>query len=595
MKLARVHRRRTGQRKGMPGPDRRQLAFLLLAMGLTTAFGMDGLVWNRVPVWASAPARIGMAVLISVIVTWHFAAWPRRHHSQIPSDESRTPAHDRDFRPLDIQAQSQIIHRVAMSDRLRIDWNKNMFALEETLRPESSRLKTVERVAIAGRITHHSLMILAESTALIRFPSYSILILSRPRKDALLHDVTIRGRDGDILPGLSFIDNAALIYQLFVRALPELTSSAMNRRQWRTRMLILRLILNNANEDSREKNRMTLESYLVAELRRITVPSRSRVRNIERLTRFAADRRLLCAMLPPRSDDESEIAQAELSYTEAVQLRVSPGLAYDWWRERKSRMRSRLKFPPRVIDINADRSRSSQTYQLHVTAPRGLYISDARAWATLVTNSIRQPLWLNSLHRHTLYRAFIEWKQPTDAPTTSLSTRNFIQSHYKQPYFRVQINEIPPGTLGSAFILSLAVTLSVWLAGILGSNGDPQSTDFVAVTVASLGIMSSWLILGSRGVDGSYRSVTGLVSLASSTLLAVGAIVLYIGQHSEGSTGHFPRWSLPRGKTIFWVHDVMWVVALLLTALNLVVTGGTLAMRWRMFTTQRSGLNPIEK
>jgi hypothetical protein len=556
---------------------------VLACLGTTLAFVacMNGILWVTVPHWLAFIVRLPLAVGACATAKAYTSGWISHHSGSLPSSPTLPAANDPNFHTLSRQEARDLIN-LTISRRARLDHTTAIYLIADLIAPTESRLRSIEHISVMGRTTHHRIRLDLSSEPRGKVGDHYAVLLARPLKTQprLQTNFAVEDASGAPLSVLPFVETASLMYELCITLAGDFAAADPALRDATEQALAYVIFAND------------VDLVQLAGLYRSIVNSLPALMNtadlrqtLRALIRVLAQRRPIFAL--SASAVSPSYRSVEFSYVESLSTNGSVVYAREWWRERKDHLRAKLLFPPRLVSLAIERSRSAKAYQLYVTAPQGLYIDESSVYNAAGANARG---WLEPLPRETLHPSYIGWKRPAAQSLTSLGTRNFNRTQYRQPFYCLRFMEIPPGSLGGALIVAIAVVITTWLSGALMPSASETNVDVMAFIVALPGVLSSWFgFLSGGNIDRAYRSLSAVLSLVGSAAISLLSLVLYLGRHAPQQ--HIHDTLLPAGKTVLFVNDYSWLCLLLAAIVNCAVTGGTLIMRLIRYRRQLLALD----
>ncbi|MET9298693.1 hypothetical protein ABZX66_05145 [Micromonospora aurantiaca] len=134
-----------------------------------------------------------------------------------------------------------------------------------------------------------------------------------------------------------------------------------------------------------------------------------------------------------------------------------------------------------------------------------------------------------------------------------------------------RFKETPPGARGRAAVTALATTLLVAVVGnLVNTPQGAQVGGLPALMLALPAIAASWF-----GMTGDRETLVGgsllaRLSLITSGIVSVAAVVLYLGTSSTGATTTTQNDDVPAPLTFVGITDWRWITLCALSALNLI-------------------------
>lgn len=566
--------------------DRTSAALMLVGFLLVIAAGMNGLFWFDAPGWLRFVVRIrlfaGGLLLVAVLV----ARWSKRHVRTFTGGagtrirQSKQPVSPEEpWSGVRLRAARELIERELaefqpLSSLAMTGLTRNLFA------PESERRAVHERKTLTGAAMEHEVTLDLRPGATIELGnSHRVVLLARPRRRTWYGRLAASA-GGDRLMVLSLTKSLALLYAACTWPIMETLVDDVPEDE-RDRLLDLLADLIVYPRGSRTRRELVRGITAAMDLK-----PRQRTLMVE-LIRLAHLRRPVLALV---AGDEP-LTSVTYSYTTGVSQHGELPIGIDSWRRFKDELRQRLQLPSKFVSFPMDRARAASSYVLDVHIPAGLYVDE--------TYVLSRGQLIREMPREVVRSGFISWtvlNGRSDVRVATWELRN--NKAAREPVVFVRMVETPPGSVFTSFLVASAVLLSVWLTGVATSTlapsfaaGQFNAAAFGVVTLAITlpGLLSSWWGVAFSRTAGSFRSLTGLISLTVSIALSLAALVLYIARFAVGR--EFP-WDMPEGKTIFLIHD-FWSFGLFALALiNVGVVLGLFAARLWRFQSLKRGDRP---
>ena len=137
----------------------------------------------------------------------------------------------------------------------------------------------------------------------------------------------------------------------------------------------------------------------------------------------------------------------------------------------------------------------------------------------------------------------------------------------EQPMVRFRYAEMPPGSIFSAVVASLAGFLLIWIIGAVNSVVTDPGTDAPAFLLAFPAIAAAWL-----GFEAPTRrllegTLAARVSLSLTAIQSIAATALFMLH--KGLSDQIERWPhLPAGMSLLGVSDIAWLALLVVALIN---------------------------
>lgn len=561
--------------------DWRSIAFMALGLILVLLAGMNGLLWWEAPAWIRFLARLclfgGGLLLVGAMV----ADWSRRHRKTlVPSRRTARPAAPApaarsDGPALSPRAARQLLERELAEFQPLTP--RGLSALARSLfAPEATRRAVHEHKTLSGSAMEHRVDIDLRQDATIELgQGQRVLLLARPERSTWYGRLTAEAA-GERLLVLGLTKSLALLYAActapVIPALADLEKSARDA-----------LLDQFVNPQVGVEARRTLVRGLTEALDL----TREQRRSMVELIRIASLRRPVLALVP----GDGSLSSVTYSYSTGVSRHGDLPVGVDPWRKFKDDLRQRLQLPSKFVSFPMDRARAVSAYVLDVHLPSGLYVDE--------TYVLSRGRVLTPMPRERVRPGYLSWtvlNGRSDIRVASWELRS--DRSVRNPVVFVRMVETPPGSLFTALLVASAVLISVWLTGVAISTLPHKSVDdgftaaalgVVTLTITLPGLLSSWWGIAFTRTTGSFRSLTGLLSLTVSGALALSTLVLYVARFAVGREFH---WDMPDGKTIYLIHDNYSFVLFTIALVNVGVVLGLFAARLWSFQSLRSGKRP---
>lgn len=552
---------------------------LILTSLLFLVDGVSGLVLPPPLHHLQILLRIGIFVLVIAISKTYLQRWQRAHslgvkpHWRVGADV---------FPELQMLSTEELLTAIEpMIGGLRgIDTQAAKDIAHRLMTPENFRRKVIEDVVVRKQQTLHNIRILWYPASSVPIGTAHVVPVMRPRKNELLRELTID--DGRLLGSFETI---TLLFVVCTQLAHIGATGQAAGSEHQARTAILELIADpGSGESSRRCVAAARTAIAAAQIR--PQPPRHRCSSRRQNSIGGVSEPELEGLLNLLSrrkanfvtyDGEwpkGELAETRISYRADTEIPpIDPD--YDHWRKRKDGCRRLFRLPPRHIYINLGRSRSADSFELHVGCDDNLFVEETNVW------SCNAKSWLQPQPREHNYEAYIGWEKPSGKAFASLGAAKLAPTrNLKNLWFALRLTEKPPGILAPATTVAFATLMAIWLVAVTtgSGRGGPPGTDLVALVLALPAVGSTGLGLYSSGGSHGLRSMTGLVSLAVSLLLSISAISMYLVRYKDGHLPQ-PQSLLPHKLSIYLLRDYWWIGLVTLAAANCSVVLGTLLMR----------------
>jgi hypothetical protein len=255
-------------------------------------------------------------------------------------------------------------------------------------------------------------------------------------------------------------------------------------------------------------------------------------------------------------------------YTESFSKGSIKGVPDDQPARVRNWLRAVTLSKPTQFSVPSPKALSSKAYHLRVTAPNSYHIADQRL---IDSANGGQPIPVTSPGHVTT--PYIRLDRLAYQPSTQLYVTGLSQDSRLEPQLVVRIAENLPGSLGRAAASAGAVSLAIWFAGTVANphhSASSTTVDLLPFLLAIPAIAASWTGLIFTG-DRVYSSLVSRLSILSSTVLSLCAVVLYLAEEAKLFTDPASsHWGLANLNTLYWsillfitLSNLAWVLTTL--------------------------------
>jgi len=442
-------------------PPFRRSTFLRLALAasLGTAGLLDNLVEVRgAPAFLRYPARFVLEAGALGLLWWHCLLWAAKGRLDVRESAARE-AWQNSFQLAAYSADD-------LKERTNALWGSTS---QEVLTGFVERLTglAIHRTRVVEDIhieDDHIMRLVRCQYRVLPEDAQGVLLVpyAAPDKGAIFEGLVVRDQAGQDLNTLSYGDTVALLIRCFVLlrddllpALPE-----VGRLELATFSSLA-----EAGLISGEK----AEAWLgqLAEVERLTFDPALR-RQLEQFRTFSElcfYRRPLVAQLTHTSPPvplPTDVVELLFQYSEqkVASDRDVPIVA--GWPRFKRWVRRVASASPNELLIDVSRTRSAASFEARVRPPRGYYVYDSALW-----DRKSKRLAPENLQHGQRYTQFASWDTYRGRPSANLHTNGLATSEMERPVFVVKVNEVPPGSMGRAFVAAFSTMVTVWICGVL--------------------------------------------------------------------------------------------------------------------------------
>jgi hypothetical protein len=566
---------------------------MMLGFLLVIGAGMNGLLWFEAPPLLRFPARLLLFGSGLWLVWRQVMRWSRAHVNTFVEGSQGQP--NGPYRPRRRKEKSPdaTIPRVRMREaRELLERELNEFTplSAEALAslalnlgaPQAGRRAIHERKTLSGGTMDHEVTVDLRPEATIDLGNgQRVVVLARPEWGTWYGRLTASA-DGDRLMVLSLTKCLALLYAACRWPIFEPLVGVDQEEKDDLLDQLADLIVSPVPS-------LRTRRALVARLAAAMELSDGQKYLLVSLIRLASLRRPIFAAVPGKDP----LTSVTYSYTTSVaQYDHELPMGIDPWRRLKDRFRQRLGLPSKFVAFPMDRARAAEPYVLDVHIPPGLYVDEAYL---LSRGQTLQPMDRRAVRPGFLSRTVLNGREDVRVVAWDLRKNKAARN----PMVVVRMVETPPGSVFSAFLVAVAVLLSVWLTGVASGTlaerfavheFSPAAFGVVTLAITLPGLLSSWWGITFSRTTGSFRSLTGLISLTVSVGLSLITLVAYVARFAVGR--RFP-WDMYEGKTIYLIHDGYSFTLFVLALVNVCVVLSLFTARLWRFQSLKSGKRPV--
>ena len=224
--------------------------------------------------------------------------------------------------------------------------------------------------------------------------------------------------------------------------------------------------------------------------------------------------------------------ETELPYGSRLSMKYSRTVPlYGQTAVRGDRMRVRLGLSPQSFTLPLTLPFEAPSYHFSLAGVPGSFVASQ----TLLEAVSRQPIKPEEF-RHNGIQPFLSSKCESALPYTHFHTRGLQQLSPKDIWTRVEFDEVPPGALGGALVVSAACAILIWFFTLVQPGLRPGATvasDLPAVLLTVPAFVATWI---GNSVDRVQRSsISTYIGLGVSTVVSLASAVLYIANASHKS------------------------------------------------------------
>lgn len=195
---------------------------------------------------------------------------------------------------------------------------------------------------------------------------------------------------------------------------------------------------------------------------------------------------------------------------------------------RADRMRVRLGLSPQSFTMPLTLPFEAPSYHFSLTGVAGNFVASQ----TLLAAGSRTPIMPEDL-RSGQVQPFLSSKCESALPYAHFHTRGLQRIATRDIWTRVDFDEVPPGALGGALVVSAACAILIWFFTLVqpGLRISEASSDLPAVLLTVPAFVATWI---GNSVDRIQRSsISTYIGLGVSIAVSLGSAVLYIANASH--------------------------------------------------------------
>lgn len=277
---------------------------------------------------------------------------------------------------------------------------------------------------------------------------------------------------------------------------------------------------------------------------RVSVTDSSSLDSLRRFCDFWADHYLIVV--------ETELPKGSRLSMKYSRTLPEYGRTADW----NDRLRVRLGLSPYRYSIPLRLPFDAPSYHFSMLGVPGQYLAHEALIDTQTGQQI-QPTAFDGVSPQPSLQA----RHDSGLPYSHLYLRGLHKAEVIDMSTRVEFDEIPPGALGGACVVSVACAVLIWFfaliqPGLQGALGAPS--DLPALLLAVPAFAATWI---GQSVDRILRSSSAAyVGLAAAATLSIASALLYVANSSRRSFYTIKDVSLFRGLVSLKDIDVSWFI-----------------------------------
>lgn len=477
----------------------------------------------------------------------------------------------------------------AYADRL-IELKAAIDFAERLISPDKVRSRTVESVQVRGDTVRrtcavHYKQLQTEQRARSGRgkPSTIYLPLVRFKRGHLVDSLSITDRSGKQVTSMSNRNYMVLIGVCVVQLMRASLTVGSRRDARRVHAMLLGQCLLNRPLTAGETTNDRTEEHLarLAELREVEVRDRVTAELLCALVALAQTTyAIVVAWDAAEAQPYFELSYAErLSEKSMAQPPPSWALGDDGWRKAlrlirgmyrqiKAEARALLGIGPVDLHVDASRAKKSSSYHLELLAPEGHYVASARFYDA----KSRKRVGGNPNPRlYRLDKPYYRCPPPNGAATAHLYTRGFSErADVARPSLHVRFAEVPPGSVGRAWLVSASLLIIIWVIGVSPFYTDPKASSSPTANLSSLLFTVPIALIGVLGATARERdglTLTSRLSLLCSSLVALASLALDQLMRAD-RIAHTLAW-----PAVAMVTHPIWISLMLATLLQVLFVG----------------------
>jgi hypothetical protein len=251
------------------------------------------------------------------------------------------------------------------------------------------------------------------------------------------------------------------------------------------------------------------------------------------------------------------VVEAELPRGSRLSMRYGRtvpeyGRTADW----NDRLRVRLGLSPFRYSIPLRLPFDAPSYHFSMLGVPGQYLAHESLIYTQTGKKV-----LATAFDHVAPQPALQARHDSGLPYSHLYMRGLHRAKVVDMSTRVEFDEIPPGALGGACVVSVASAILIWFfaltqPGLRGGLGSPS--DLPALLLAVPAFAATWI---GQSVDRILRSSSSAyMGLATAAALSITSALLYVANSSRRSFDTIKNISLFHGHVSLKDVDISWFI-----------------------------------
>ena len=234
---------------------------------------------------------------------------------------------------------------------------------------------------------------------------------------------------------------------------------------------------------------------------------------------------------------------------------------YEQTAELDNRWRVRLGLSPRSFTVPLTLPFQVPSYHFSLAGVPGSFVASQKL--------IKPPdeVIEQETFKHGNARPFLSTKCESALPYTHLHTRGLQRFVPIDMWTRVEFEEVPPGALGGALVVSSACAILIWFFTLVqpGLRGRPDAGDLPALLLTVPAFAATWI---GNSVDRVQRSsISTYIGLGVSTIVSIGSSLLYIANASHRSFFTIGSFTFYHGLVRLKHVDATWLLLALIASI----------------------------
>ena len=251
------------------------------------------------------------------------------------------------------------------------------------------------------------------------------------------------------------------------------------------------------------------------------------------------------------------VVEAELPKGSRLSLRYRRtvpeyGRTADW----NDRVRVRLGLSPFRYSIPLKLPFEAPSYHFSMLGVPGQYLAHEALISTQTGEQI-DPTAFDGVSP----KPSLQGRHDSGLPYSHLYLRGLHKAEVIDMSTRVEFDEIPPGALGGACVVSVACAVLIWFFALIQpglQKGLASPSDLPALLLAVPAFAATWI---GQSVDRILRSSSSAyMGLAISAVLSIASALLYVANSSQRSFYTIKKLTFFRGLVSLKDVDVSWFI-----------------------------------